>query len=873
MGDKQVFLMSERELCERFSTSPKGLDGEEVLLRRQKYGKNAISVRKAKTGAGKILSHFKNPMLLALVAAAVISCAVAIIRRETYEFFEFAVILVILVLNAALSLIQEHRAESAFKTLEALNQPFSKVRRGGVIMRVKSENLVPGDVVILSQGDKVPADIRLTFSVSMRVSEAALTGESAPVAKDAFFKPDENARIIHRKNMAYRGSSVVYGRGEGVVTAVGMDTEEGKIADMISGGEKPSSPLSRFIDNMIKFLSVVAIISAVAIFVCALIKEVPFEEAFLSSAAIAVASFPEGMPVIAAIIFASSLKDMSKKNAVIRRLTSIETLGACDVICTGKTGVITLNRMVAEDIYTPDNKSFKEAEKMGEKLALCCILCNDCYIQRGFKGDPTEAALAELALLAGYDYESVREKWRRVDEIPFDGEKKIMTTVNTDGENKFAFVKGAADEVAARCSYILKEGKIHKIGDSDKDEITSASRAFAESGRRVMAFAYKEADEFYERGLIFIGLIALADPPAEGTAEAVENARKMGIKPVMITGDHPLTAKYAAKQAGIYKEGDKILTGDEIKKMTDGELSRAIKNCTVFAYVAPECKVRIVREFKKLGNTVAMTGEGINDAPSMREADVGILSGNNGSDEAREACSLTVTDGKFSSVIGAVDEGRRIYHNVVKAAQYLVSSNIAEVLSHLIISIFILSNGQEFLPPVMILWINLVTDCLPAVSIGAENDGKGAPKPGGELKKRTIRMTFFQGLMKTAIIIGLYCAGRFAADHHKAVTMCFIGQCMMQLFHSYNMKSQTRSLFDGNPFLNARMNISFIVGTILLLFATLTPGVSGLFHVEKISFAEWSVSISFAFMIIPLVELQKFLERKFCRKRANKDVN
>lgn len=735
-------------------------------------------------------------------------------------------------------------------------------------MRVKSENLVPGDVVILSRGDKVPADLRLTFSVSMRVDEALLTGASAPADKDALFKPDENARVVARKNMAYRGTSVAYGRGEGVVVAVGMDTEEGKIADMISGDKRPSSPLGRFIDGMIRVLSVVAVISAIAIFVCAVLKKVPVSEAFLSSAAIAVASFPEGMPVIASIIFGTSLRDMSRKNAVIRRLASVETLGACDVVCTGKTGILTLNKMTAEEIYSPGGEIEKAGERLGEKLALCCILCNNCYALRGFKGDSTEVALASLAASAGYDYSSEREKWRRVDEIPFDGERKIMTTVNTDGENRFAFVKGAVKEVVARCSRILKGGEIFEMSDQDKEEIMSANRGFAERGRRVIAFAYREADEFYERGLVFTGLVSLVDPPAEGTAKAVDKCRKMGIKPVMITGDHPFTAKAVAKEVGIYRDGDGILTGDEIKKMTDGELSRAIEKCTVFAYADPACKARIVRELKKLGHTVAMTGEGINDAPAMREADIGIFSGTDGTDEAREASSLMVTDGRFSSAVAAAGEGRRIYHNVVKAAQYLVSSNIAEVLSHLIISIFILSEGQEFLPPAMILWINLVTDCLPAVSIGAENDGRGAPRPGGELKRRTVRMTFFQGLMKTAIIVGLYITGRSVSGHAAAVTMCFIGQCMMQLFHSYNMKSQTRSLFSGNPFLNVKLNLSFLAGTALLSAATLVPFAGELFHAAEIGATEWGISLAFAFAIIPLVELEKIFERNLCRKGA-----
>lgn len=865
MSEKQVFSMSERELLEGFSTSSKGLSDGEAKKRLRQNGKNRLEERRKKGLKDKIIEHFKSPMVIVLIASAVVSCAAAIVKKETYEFFEFAFILVILILNAALALVQERRAENAFEELKELDMPYSLVRRGGVLKRIKSEDLVLGDVVILSDGDKVPADLRLTFTVGLRVNEAFLTGVSAPVEKDALKIPDENARLLFRHNMAYRGSSVVYGRGEGVVVAVGKDSEEGKIAQTVTGEEKPSSPLGRFIDGMIKFLSVVAVISAAAVFVCALIKKVPFSEAFLSSAAIAVASFPEGMPVIASIIFAASLKELGRKNAVIRRIESIETLGACDVVCTGKTGIITLNRTEAREIFTLDTGKKRADFRENEKLALCAVLCNDCS-EEGVNGNSAEEALLYSAALSGYDVQAIREKWRRTDEIPFDGERKIMTTVNTDGENSFVFVKGAVKDVLRRCSDVLKGGEVCELSEADKEEIINASNSLSEKGRRIMAFAYKEQDDFYERGLTFIALVSFIDPVAEGTKEAVERCRKKGIRPVMITGDEPLTAKYAAKKVGIYKEGDLVLTGDEIKKMTDGELSRAIEKCSLFAYADPESKVRIVREFKRSGRTVAMTGDGVNDAPSMREADVGVFSGTIGSEEAREASSVIVTDGKFSSVVGAVGEGRRIYHSVVKAAQYLVSSNIAEVLSHLIISIFLLSNGQEFLSPVMILWINLVTDCLPAVSIGAENDGRGAPKPNGYLKARTVRMTCFQGLIKTAIVVLLYVTGRNLFGHKEAVTMCFIGQCMMQLFHSYNMKSQTRSLFSGNPFLNVKLNLSFLLGTALLVGATLLPVVSELFHVASLGVVEWGISLAFAFAIIPFVEAEKIFERKASKR-------
>jgi len=872
------------------ASSTNGLTDEEAKERLLKNGANALVGKKKKPWILRFLSQFTDPMIIVLLVAAAISAGFAIAQSDPIEFIDSGVILLIVIINAVIGIIQEGKAENALEALKDKNKPYAKVLRGGEQKEILSEELVVGDIVLLEAGDVVPADLRLTESVSLKIEESALTGESVPVEKDASSVIDENAPLGDRLNMAYSGSTVSYGRGRGVVIATGMNTEMGKIARMLDEVEENASPLTRQLNKTTKILSVAVLAISVVIFGVALIRAAVSGSisssvvinAFMTAVAIAVAAIPEGLPAIVTIVLAMGVQKMSKQNAIVKNLASVETLGCCEVICSDKTGTLTLNRMTVKDEYS----SSGDYKLLREIMALC----NDTHVKADgtLTGDPTETALVRKIMDCGVDFDKLSVDNPRVNEKPFDSVRKLMTTVHKTEEGVKSYTKGAPDILLERCTRILTSEGVKDITDKDREAIQAANSAMAGKALRVLAAAYKDGDDVEEQEMIFVGLTGMIDPPRPEVKSAVEKCRTAGIHVTMITGDHMETACAIARELDILREGDLTATGAELDAMSDEELYANIEKYTVFARVSPENKVRIVKAFKSQGKVVAMTGDGVNDAPSIKEADIGIGMGITGTQVSKDAADMILTDDNFATIVGAVEEGRKIYSNITKAIQFLLSANIAEVLCLFISTCFL---GVEFLTPVMILWVNLVTDSFPALSLGvefAESDVMKMPPRKSNTSLFAGAMgkdILIQGAMQTALVMLSFCLGSYVlgegvGDHAVAETMAFVSLCLIQLFHAYNMRSQRNSLFKSNPFGNKYINLSFIAGIVLTLAVVLIPGLDQVFKTAKavgsgatFLWDDWLISIGVAIMIIPCVELQKFIEYAIAKRKAEKSVD
>ncbi|MBE5756713.1 MAG: calcium-translocating P-type ATPase, PMCA-type [Clostridiales bacterium] len=885
----QYYSKDFESVLTELGSKKEGLTGKEAEERLFKNGKNELEQPKKKSLIQKFFAQFKDVMILVLIAAALISAAIAIFENELAELFDSAIIMLIVILNAIIGLVQENKAENALEALKNMNKPFCKVIRNGELISVKSEEIVVGDIVSLEAGDLVPADLRLIDSHSLKIEEAALTGESVPAEKDANAICDEKAPLGDRVCMAYSGGTVAYGRGLGVVVATGMQTEVGKIAKMLINTEESDTPLQKQLAGVTKVLSIVILVIAVIIFGAELlvkwtdgdIKSVIIES-FMSAIAIAVAAMPEGLPAVVTIVLALGVQKMSKRNAIIRNLPAVETLGCCEVICSDKTGTLTLNQMTVKKLFTlseglvnEENFGGTSSQKM---LVETMALCNDSKINGdAFVGDPTETALVYYARKVGYDYAELNDTWKRIDEVPFDSVRKLMTTVNKNGEEKLARIKGATDILLNRCKYILDGDTVRDITEEDIENIKKANYEMATKALRVLGVAIKkETDDMenIEQDLTFVGLVGMIDPPRPEVKKAVATCFEAGIRPIMITGDHIDTASAIAKEIGILREGDKVMLGAEIDKLSDEEFAKVIREYSVFARVSPENKVRIVKTYKSFGNVVAMTGDGVNDAPSIKEADIGIGMGITGTDVSKGAADMILVDDNFSTIVGAVEEGRKIFSNIKKAIQFLLSANIAEVLCLFIATVFL---RVDFLLPVMILWVNLVTDSLPALALGTEEAEKDVmkfkPRKSNEsmFRGKMGKDIIIQGVMQTILVLASFCIGNYILEvnnHAAAMTMAFVSLCMIQLFHSYNMRSQHNSVFNRKIFSNKSLNIAFIVGVILMLAVILIPGVNALFGTSPLNLIEWVISVGISILIIPFVEIQKWIERKIAKKKG-----
>ena len=835
------------EVLTALSATEEGLSSAEAEKRAAEYGKNALKEAKKKSLIVKFLEQFKDVMIIVLIVAAIVSAVIALVQGEYSELIDAGVILLIVILNAVIGVIQENKAENAMEALKNMNKAFSKVLRDGEWRHLASEEIVPGDIVKLEAGDIVPADMRLISSASLKIEEAALTGESVPAEKDAEKVVAADAPLGDRADMAYSGGTVAYGRGTGVVTHTGMSTEVGKIATMLTDGSQQTSPLQKQLGKTAKLLSILVLAIAAVIFIVQAVREPDnIMEAFMTAVAIAVAAIPEGLPAVVTIVLAIGVQRMSKRNAIVKNLPSVETLGCCEVICSDKTGTLTLNQMTVKGYYLPDC-GFRSVDEDG-----------------------------------GYDYHKLLADYPRVDEIPFDSVRKLMTTVNEHDGVREANVKGASDMLLPLCTKIMVGDEVRDITEKDVEEIRKANSRMAKKALRVLGVAVKlgslEHGEL-ENGLTFVGLVGMIDPPRAEVKEAVRVCIGAGMRPIMITGDHIDTASAIAADIGILREGDKVILGADLDKMSDEEFAATIEQYSVFARVSPENKVRIVTTYQGKGKVVAMTGDGVNDAPSIKRADIGIGMGITGTDVSKGAADLVLADDNFATIIGAVEEGRKIFSNIKKAIQFLLSANIAEVLCLFIATVIW---GTTFLTPLMILWINLVTDSLPALSLGMEEAEKDVmQKPPRKSNSslfagRTGVDIILQGIIQTGLVMASFCIGCFAIDggmterHGEAMTMAFVSLALIQLFHAYSMRSQDHSILNGKLFSNKYINLSFIIGVALTVMVVLIPGFGSVFGTEWLNAMEWGVAIALAFAVIPCVEIYKLIVRLIQKHRAKK---
>ena len=862
-----------------------GLTSEEALKRQEGYGKNKLEEAKKTSIIKRFLLQLADPMILILIAAAVISAVTATIDGgEGYA--DVIIILVVVLINAILGVVQESKAEAAIEALQKMSAATSKVLRDGRISVVKSEDLVPGDVVILEAGDAVPADGRILESASLKIEEAALTGESVPVNKysDPLNSGEDGKEIPlgDRKNMMYMGSTVVYGRGKAVVTEIGMKTEMGKIANALTLAEEGKTPLQIKLAQLSKTLTWIVLGICVFIFAFNIIKAGDFHfepilDSFMVAVSLAVAAIPEGLATVVTIVLSIGVTKMSKRNAIIRKLTAVETLGCAQIICSDKTGTLTQNKMTVVDHFGDDE------QLLGRAMALCSDAELDPEKNEA-TGEPTECALVNYANAIGLSKNALKAEYPRVSELPFDSMRKMMTTFHERDGKIIQYTKGAPDEILKRCTRYIENGEIREMTEEYKNKILAANKEMADKALRVLSAAMREYDtlpeepssETAENDLIFIGLTGMIDPIRPEVKAAIEECKSAGIRAIMITGDHRDTAIAIAKELGIIQDESQAITGAELNEMSDEELDRRIAEFGVYARVQPEHKVRIVNAWRKNGCITAMTGDGVNDAPSIKNADIGIGMGITGTDVTKNVADMVLADDNFATIVGAVGEGRRIYDNIRKAIQFLLGSNMSEVLSVFFSSIF----GFVILKPVHLLWINLITDCFPALALGIE-------KGEADLMKRKPRNpkdgifagglgidVVYQGVLVSALTVLAFLIGNYFehgvwsllnADSGHGITMAFLTMSMAEIFHSFNMRSQRGSIFK----LKTQNGILWGAGALSLILTTLVievPFLADAFDFEPIGPKEYIIALGLAFAVIPIVEIVKLIQRSLAKK-------
>lgn len=887
------------ETIKKLNSNKNGLTREEALQRIERYGKNQLQEKERKSLLVRLFDQLKDMMNIVLIVAAIISALVSVLEQNYIELVDAGIILLIVFLNAIIGLTQENKAYNALKTLKNQNKPYSKVFRNGELLKVRNEDITVGDIVHLEAGDVIPADLRLIESKRLKIEEASLTGESVPSEKDCELTLQENTPLGDRKNMAFSSGVVAYGRGVGIVVAIGMKTEVGKIADMLNEGEVPETPLQIQLAKTAKALTLIVLSVAGVIFIMSLIggglSWDQVRHSFMTAVAIAVAAIPEGLPAVVAIVLALSVRRMSERKAIVKNLPSVETLGCCEVICSDKTGTLTLNKMTVKEFFTISKEQFyKESVENNdasvEHLIKGLVLCNDTVEGQDddLIGDPTETALVAYAKKIGNSIKEIKANYPRIDELPFDSKRKLMSTVHSHDNKKIAYTKGAVDMLLNKCTKILDGNVVRDITNADKAAIRKSNRAMGRNALRVLALGFKDKglqQENLETELTFVGLVGMIDPPRKEVAGAVATCKKAGMKAVMITGDHLDTAIAIATQIGIYEKGDLAITGVELDNLTDEEFLRDLHKYRVFARVSPENKVRIVKAYKSLNIIVAMTGDGVNDAPSIKIADIGVGMGITGTEVTKGVADMVLSDDNFATIIAAVEEGRKAYSNIQKAVQYLLSANIAEVMSLFIVTfISLFSTNLLFLSAVMILWINLVTDSLPALALGSEKAEKDImnqpPRKTGSslLAGRTGKNIIVQGFLQTVLTMASYFIGLYlltdgvssVLGQTQAVTMAFATLSLIQLFHAYNSRSSKESLFSSNPLSNNFLNLSFVVGLILTAIPLFIPGVQVFFGTTWLTWLQLLVAVLAAVAIVPLVELQKLIYRKRKEKQLSK---
>ena len=876
------FYCEEKEAAlQELSTTAEGLSSEEAARRLEANGRNRLADAPGKSLIRRFFEQMADPMIIILLVAAAISGVLAVVENES--FADVIIILAVVIVNAVLGVYQENKAEKAIEALQEMSAATSKVLRDGKITTVKSEELVVGDVVLLEAGDAVPADGRLLESASLKIEEAALTGESVPVTKfiDLINLADgaKDVPLGDRKNMVYMGSTVAYGRGAAVITATGMDTEMGKIAGALAQAEEGQTPLQIKLGQLSKVLTWLVLGICVLVFAVQLLRagSLNFElalDSFMIAVSLAVAAIPEGLVAVVTVVLSIGVTNMSKRNAIIRRLTAVETLGCAQIICSDKTGTLTQNKMTVVDYFGEDEK------RAAAGMALCC----DAELNEdgSVTGEPTEAALVVWANKLGLDKPNLKAKNIRCGEAPFDSGRKMMSTVHLTANGCLQYTKGAPDVVIGRCTSYLKDGRAVPMTDEYRAEIVAANKAMADRALRVLAVAERawpqqptdfEPDAL-EQELCFTGLCGMIDPVRPEVRDAIVECRRAGIRPIMITGDHVDTAIAIARELGILTEGARAVTGAQLDAMDDETFEKEYQNISVYARVQPEHKTRIVNAWRKGGCVTAMTGDGVNDAPSIKSADIGVGMGITGTDVTKNVADMVLADDNFATIVGAVEEGRRIYDNIRKAIQFLLGSNMSEVLA--IFSATLM--GFTILKPVHLLWINLVTDCFPALALGVEKaepdimqrkprDAKAGIFAGG--------MGFdvvYQGLLVTLLVLFSYLVGcRFTSgvwafeNSADGMTMAFLTMSMAEIFHSFNMRSQRSSIFKLGG-----LNWFLVWAAVASLIATTVvceiPFLAAAFGFASVGFTEYAIAIGLGACVIPVVELVKLIQRAMAKK-------
>ena len=869
------------EVLKSLDTSVDGLSTAQAKERLDAYGYNELDEGEKRSLLSKFIDQFKDLMIIILLVAA----ALSIITEGRHGLTDACIIFAVVVLNAAFGVYQEGQAEAAIEALKNMSSPMARVRRDGHVVEIDSRELVPGDIVLLEAGDVVPADMRLIEAASLKIEEAALTGESVPVEKDITETVEAEAGIGDRVNMCYQNSNVTYGRGTGVVTNTGMYTEVGKIADMLANADESQTPLKQSLEQLSKTLTYLIIaIALVTFLVSVFIRGEQPLEGLMVAVALAVAAIPEGLPAIVTILLSLGTTTLAKRNAIVRKLPAVETLGSTEIIASDKTGTLTMNQMTVEKVYTNGQLQNADTELGADNTTLRIMtFANDTKVDPDGKliGDPTETALVQFGLDHNFDVREVLKSEPRVAELPFDSDRKLMSTIHKEPDGSyFVAVKGAPDQLIKRVTRIEINGEVRPITDEDKQAILAINKDLAKQALRVLMMAYKTTSEIptlesevVESDLIFSGLVGMIDPERPEAAEAVRVAKEAGIRPIMITGDHQDTAEAISKRLGIIDPNDtedRVITGAELNELSDEEFQKVFKQYSVYARVSPEHKVRIVKAWQNEGKVVAMTGDGVNDAPSLKTADIGIGMGITGTEVSKGASDMVLADDNFATIIVAVEEGRKVFSNIQKSIQYLLSANMAEVFIIFFATLF----GWDVLQPVHLLWINLVTDTLPAIALGVEPAEPGimTHKPRGRQSNffdgGVFGAIMYQGVFQTILVLAVYGWGLVFPEHHTqaeihadALTMAYATLGLIQLLHAFNVKSVYQSVFKVGLFRNKTFNWAIPVAFILLMATIVVPGLNNLFHVSHLSFTQWLAVIVGSFLIVVLVEIVKAIQR------------
>jgi len=875
------YTQGEEEVLKSLDTSIDGLSTAQAKERLDAYGYNELDEGEKRSLLSKFIDQFKDLMIIILLVAA----ALSVITEGMHGLTDACIILAVVVLNAAFGVYQEGQAEAAIEALKNMSSPMARVRRDGHVVEIDSRELVPGDIVLLEAGDVVPADMRLLEAASLKIEEAALTGESVPVEKDVTETVEAEAGIGDRVNMGYQNSNVTYGRGTGVVTNTGMYTEVGKIADMLANADESQTPLKQSLEQLSKTLTyLIVAIALVTFLVSVFIRGEQPLEGLMVAVALAVAAIPEGLPAIVTILLSLGTTTLAKRNSIVRKLPAVETLGSTEIIASDKTGTLTMNQMTVEKIYTNGQLQNASTELGADNTTLRIMnFANDTKVDPDGKliGDPTETALVQFGLDHNFDVRDVLKSEPRVAELPFDSDRKLMSTIHKEADGTyFVAVKGAPDQLLKRVTRIEINGEVRPITDEDKQAILATNKDLAKQALRVLMMAYKTTNEIptlesavVESDLIFSGLVGMIDPERPEAAEAVRVAKEAGIRPIMITGDHQDTAEAIAKRLGIIDPNDTedhVFTGAELNELSDEEFQKVFKQYSVYARVSPEHKVRIVKAWQNDGKVVAMTGDGVNDAPSLKTADIGIGMGITGTEVSKGASDMVLADDNFATIIVAVEEGRKVFSNIQKSIQYLLSANMAEVFIIFFATLF----GWDVLQPVHLLWINLVTDTLPAIALGVEPAEPGimTHKPRGRQSNffdgGVFGAIMYQGVFQTILVLAVYGWGLVFPEHHTqseihadALTMAFATLGLIQLLHAFNVKSVYQSVFKVGLFRNKTFNWAIPVAFVLLMATIVVPGFNNLFHVSHLSLTQWLAVIVGSFLIVVLVELVKAIQR------------